>query len=497
MLTAAVCPDLRHELSLVVMSRYPLVVIEGLDEDRIVRLVERVAVDLNRPLLEWSSTTGLTRRSGGGLAQTKDPAKALEQILDMRANVLCLFYDLHPYFERPEVVRLLRETESRLADTQTTVLLSGSVVEMPDELQPLTSKVKVALPDRKELRRIVQLTARELETQRQSSVKLVSEDYDRLADALVGLHTQEARRALYQAALGDGELSLDDLAELRAGKQRRLERGSLLQWVEPLPGLSELGGSPHFKRWVDRRSEAYTEAARLFGIEEPKGLLLVGVPGTGKSLACRALAGEWKLPLLRLDPGRLYDKFVGQTEANLRKALETAEAMAPAVVWMDEIEKALASGGGAADDGLSQRVLGTLLTWMQDRPAPVFVMATSNDVTRLPVELLRRGRFDEVFFVDLPGPDERELIFAIHIEKRERDPRRFDLARLAEITDGFSGAEIEGVVVAALYHAFSERQELSDNVLQQEVEKTRPLSVLRPREIAELRQWGATHASPA
>ncbi len=297
--------------------------------------------------------------------------------------------------------------------------------------------------------------------------------------------------------MSDGELSAEDVPVVKKEAQLRLRETSELEWIEPVSGLDTVGGLPEFKNWVKRRAEAFSAAARLFGVDEPRGVLLVGVPGTGKSLACRALAGEWALPLLRLDPGRLYQKYVGETEANLRRALLSVEALAPAVLWVDEIEKAFATGTGAADDGLSQRVLGTLLTWMQERTAPVFVMATSNDVSRLPVEILRRGRFDDVFFVDLPTASERRVILGIHLTRRDRDPARFDLERLAVLTDGFSGAELEAVVVAALHHAFSDRQELDDRVLFAEIEAARPLARLRPREIEELRAWGARHARPA
>lgn len=494
MLTASISPDLRNELGLLVRSRYPLVVIEGVDESKIRDLVQQVSIDLSLTFLEWSSTEGLRRTGVGTIPDSQTPEQGLDRLLDMEVDVLALMQDLQPYIERPEIVRRLRETETRLAGRDASIVLSGVKVDLPAELEPLAARLEISLPDEAELRRIVRVTARELEVQRRSQIELERSDVDQFAQALRGLHVHEARRVLYQAALDDGRLAPDDLPLLRQSKQRRLEQGSFLEWIEPLGGMEALGGSPNLKRWASRRREAFSEAARLFGLDAPKGLLLVGVPGTGKSLACRALAGEWELPLLRLDPGKLYDKYVGQTESNLRRALSAAEAMAPAVLWMDEIEKALGSSDSGGDAGLSMRILGTLLTWMQDRPAPVFLMATSNDVSKLPMELLRRGRFDEVFFVDLPDAEEREHIFRIHLEKRDRDPSRYDLTALSELTEGFSGAEIEGVIVAALYQAFSERQELSAEVLAAEIEATRPLAQLRPHDIAKLRAWGQDHA---
>lgn len=494
MQVASVCPDLRHELTLLVLSRYPLVVIESVDESKVERLAQQVAVDLSYPLLEWTSTQGLMRRAGGSIPDTQDPAVALERVLTMPGDLLVLLKDLQPFFERPEVLRLLRESESRFGEKASSLLLCGVDVTLPKELVSQAARLQVSLPSRDELEELVRRTARELETQRRTSVQLSPPEYASMAQALTGLHVQEARRVLYQAALSDSALGGDDVPEVRRGKQRRLRDDARLEWIEPLEGMDVIGGAGSLKSWASKRKDAFGEAASRFGLEPPKGVLLVGIPGTGKSLACRALAGEWELPLLRLDPGRLYDKYVGESEANLRRSLQTAQAMAPAVLWVDEIEKAIASGSGTSDDGLSQRILGTLLTWMQERPAPVFLMATSNDVTKLPPEFLRRGRFDEIFFVDLPEAEDRLLIFEIHFRQREWSPDRFDLERLAALSEGFSGAEIEAVVVAALYHAFSENQPLQQSFLEEEIAAARPLSQLRPEDIQALREWGHRHA---
>lgn len=489
--------DLQRELTLLVLSRYPLVVLEGSEEARVEELVARVAADLTLPLLVWSSSTGLVRPSGGELADTADPEQALARIAALEGEVIALFHDLHPYFDRPAVARRLRELDRRFGGSRSTVVLSGVAIELPAGLAHRAARLELALPGEAELERLVRATAAELVAARRARADLGPAEVTTLARALRGLERDEARRLLHQATLRDGELSLADLEHLLAGKRRRVEAGGLLQWIEPLSGFDAVGGADNLARWARRRSDAFGEAARRFGLDPPKGLLLTGVPGTGKSLACRALAGEWKLPLVALDPGRLFDRFVGQTEANLRRVLATAEAMAPVVLWIDEIEKGFAAEGSQADAGLSRRVTGALLTWMQERPAPVFLVATANDVEALPVELLRRGRFDEVFFFDLPGPAERERIVAIHLERRERAPQDFDLTALAVAMEGFSGAEIEGVVAAALYHAFGERRPLTTEVLLAEAHATRPLSRLRPQAVAALRSWGRTHARPA
>jgi hypothetical protein len=490
--------SLLRELTLLVLSRCPVVVLESPEEARVEELVSRVALELTIPLLIWSSSTGLVRPSGGGLSETEDPERALERVATMQGEVLVLFHDLHPYLERPEVARRLRELDRAFGGSRSTAILAGVAVELPGGLSHQAARLELELPGQDDLERMVRATGAELAARSGTKVELTAADVTALARALRGLERDEARRLLLQAAFRDGELSLSDLDHLMAGKRRRVESSGVLQWVEGLEnGFDGVGGAGNLKSWALRRREAFGEAAKRFGLDPPRGLLLTGVPGTGKSLACRALAGEWKLPLLGLDPGRLFDRFVGETEANLRRALATAEAMAPAVLWIDEIEKALSTTASEADAGLSRRVSGTLLTWMQERPAPVFLMATANDVEALPVELLRRGRFDEVFFFDLPDAAERARIFALHLDRRERDPTSFDLDALAGATEGFSGAEIEGVVVAALYHAFSERRPLDTAVVLAETETTRPLSRLRPEAIATLRAWGADHARKA
>lgn len=489
--------DLRRELTLLVLSRYPLVVLESPEEARVEELVERVAVDLSLPLLVWSSSTGLVRPAAGALGDTEDPEAALARLAVLEGEVLALFHDLHPYLERPEVARRLRELDRSFGGGRSTLVLAGAAVELPGSLAHRAARLELALPDPAELERLVRATAAELSTRSRTAVDLAPAEVTALARALRGVERDEARRLLYQAGLRDGRLSAADLEHVLEGKRQRVEAGGLLQWVEPLSGFEAVGGAPNLERWAGRRREAFGEAARRFGLDPPKGLLLTGVPGTGKSLACRALAGEWKLPLLGLDPGRLFESLVGETEANLRRALGTASALAPAVLWIDEIEKAVTTEPSRADAGLSRRIAGTLLTWMQERPAPVFLMATANDVEALPVELLRRGRFDEVFFFDLPGPADRGRIFALHLARRERPAEDFDLPALAAATEGFSGAEIEGVVVAGLYHAFSERRPLTTEILLAEAEATRPLSRLRPEAVARLRAWGRDHAREA
>jgi SpoVK/Ycf46/Vps4 family AAA+-type ATPase len=309
-------------------------------------------------------------------------------------------------------------------------------------------------------------------------------------EGLKGLTLFEAERALFKAVLRDHALTREDLSVILETKKVLLEKEGVLEYLPAEEGMEDIGGLENLKGWLAKRKKAYTPEAKRFGLSPPKGIMLLGVQGCGKTMAAKAVAEEWGLPLLKMEPGRLYEKFVGESEKNLEKALRMAERMAPCVLMIDEIEKGLAYTGSAdADAGLSKRIFGRLLGWLQERKAPVFVVATCNEITALPPELMRKGRFDELFFIDLPGPKERQDIFALHLKKRKRDPGAFDLDALAEASAGFSGAEIEQAVVSALYNAFSLGTELDTAHLLEELKATTPLSVTRREEVGALRAW--------
>ncbi|HEU5193363.1 MAG TPA: AAA family ATPase, partial [Methylomirabilota bacterium] len=321
-------------------------------------------------------------------------------------------------------------------------------------------------------------------------VQLSEAEMDACVERLRGMTAFEAERTLSQAIVRDNGLTRDDIEYIVSIKKELLKRDGLLEYIAPEENLAQVGGFATLKAWLAKRKRALEPAAKEFGIELPKGILLLGVQGAGKTLVAKAVAREWGLPLLKMEPGRLYDKYIGESDKNLEKALRMAEAMAPCVLMIDEIEKGLAySQSTESDGGLSRRIFGRLLGWLQDRKTPVFVIATSNAISQLPPELTRKGRFDEIFFIDLPSTEERKEVFAIHLKKRKRDPAAFDLEQLAAAADGFTGAEIEQVVVAGLYTAFSRSVELSTTILVEELRATKPLSVTRREEIDELRTW--------
>jgi SpoVK/Ycf46/Vps4 family AAA+-type ATPase len=356
------------------------------------------------------------------------------------------------------------------------------------------------LPDSDELEKLVRDTFRQIRGQSLYEIThtLTKRDLDHLVQTLRGLTCSEAGRVIAAAIHDDHALTAEDLPRIVEGKRNLLQSTGCLESISVDVAIEEMGGLDNLKRWLTRRHGGMTARAREFGLEPPRGILLLGVQGCGKSLCAKAVAAAWGMPLLRMDPGVLYQKFIGESENRLREALSQAETMAPAVLWIDEIEKAFASATSAsADGGLSQRMFGTLLSWMQDHKSPIFMVATANNIAALPPELMRKGRFDEVFFVDLPGDHARRQILSIHLRRRKREPERFALDTLTAATFGFSGAEIEQAIVSAMYAALSEGMELTDGHLHAELKATRPLSVLMAEQVTELREWACGRCVPA
>jgi SpoVK/Ycf46/Vps4 family AAA+-type ATPase len=473
-------------------SRFPVIVVETPEEARALHLAERVANLQETALYAWSATAGLRRVNGrDATAGTAPLADALRHILTTPAAGLYALLDPHPFLEDPVCQRFVREIAMGHTQCARTLVLVGARIELPPEIQRMSASFALALPTAADIRRIfreeIELWIAQHDGRKPAGDPEAAET---LVQHLVGMYQDDARRLIRQALRSDGRVTWDDVAVALRQKHHALESGGALQLQTDIEKFSAVGGQVRLKHWLDRRREAFVGDAASLGLDVPRGILLLGVQGGGKSLAAKAIAGSWGLPLLRLDFGALYNKYHGETERNLRAALETAGAMAPCVLWMDEVEKGLASGGDG-DGGVSRRVLATLLTWMSERRGRVFMVATANDISALPPELLRKGRFDEIFFVDLPPEDVRGQIFAIHLAKRRRDPARFDLAALASASDGFSGAEIEQAIVASHYEAHALRRELATDLVLAEIRGTKPLSVVRAEEVAALREWAA------
>jgi len=488
-----------EDLEILIRSRYPIVLIDTIEEAQAERMLTLASRRLSVPMFTWSVVQGLTRQgSGAPIYDSLEPAKALANLAGIDREGVYFLKDMERFLDQPAIERLMLDLVAPFARDRRAMVLSGPGIGVPDELTPFAATVRIGLPDRDGLRNLTREVLDELAQQQDLQVTLTVEQMRQLIDSLLGLTRFEAERLLHRVVVDDGRLDADDLAEVARRKRERLASGSLLELETPrVESTRRLGGLEGLRKWVDRRTLRLTEEARRYGLEAPRGILLLGVQGCGKSAAAAAIAADWGVPLARLEIGRLYDRYIGETEQRLERALAAAERVSPCVLLIDEIEKALASGSAAADGGLSDRVLGRLLGWLQQRQEPVFVIATCNDATTLPPELMRKGRFDEVFFVDLPTPSEREAIFVTHLERRDRDPDRFDTAELATASEGFSGAEIEAAIVAGLHAAFAGRRELDNQHLLEELGATRPLSKLRAEEIGRLRHWASGRTVPA
>lgn len=487
--------DNTADLRLLLASRYPLIVATMKEETRFIDILVRAAATLHLSVWVWSSARGIARVGGDPQYGTSDPGKALDFIADYPEPAVFVMADAQPALENPLVIRRIKEIAQQ-ARPGLTLVVTGARATIPPEWQGLALAWTLKPPSKDELTALLHRSLDDLAA-RNFPVKVDKDSLEAFVEALRGLSVTEAERLIQQAAVRDGAITWEDLAFLRTAKARLLEAAGALELIEADNGsLDHVGGLERLKEWLATRGRAFEPAAQAFGLEPPRGVLITGVPGCGKSLTAKTLARTWNLPLVLLDVARIYGPYVGESEGRVREALDTVEAMAPVVLWIDEIEKGFAAGGGA-DGGVSQRVLGAFLRWMQDRPAGVFIIATSNDVAALPPELLRKGRFDEVFFVDLPHIDEREQIFRLHLSNRARDAAGFDLHALGAASEGFSGAEIEAAIVGALYRAYSSGGELTTNEILAELRESVPLARTRAEDVARLRAWAATRAVPA
>jgi SpoVK/Ycf46/Vps4 family AAA+-type ATPase len=488
--------DDRHDLELLLRSRVPLIIIETHEEPRLIEMVQRMGVQLGRPLFQWSVTDGLRRLDfdAGAQRHAAPPPDLLRHIKATATGGIYVLPDFHPFLDDPVHIRLIKEIALAHDKVAHTLVLVSHAIEVPPELRVLTARFELRLPNREQIERIVAEEARAWAQQPGNErVRTDRRTMGLLVQNLTGLSVSDVRRLVRGAIRDDGAITESDLPRVMAAKFQLHERSSGISFEYDTARFGEVGGLDNLKRWLERRRSAFLHPEA--GLDAPKGMLLVGVQGSGKSLAAKAVAGLWQLPLLRLDVGGLYNKFFGESERNLREALRTAEVMAPCVLWIDEIEKALAQGDN--DGGVSSRILGTLLTWLAENRNPVFVVATANAIERLPPELIRKGRLDEIFFVDLPQTPVREQIFAIHLRKRDADPAAFDLAQLAAASEGFSGAEIEQAVVSALYLAREQQQPLATAHVLSELGQTRPLSTVMAEKIDQLRAWARGRTVPA
>jgi len=481
-------------------SQFALIIIESREEKRVLRLVREASVRAGRGrnwcTFQWTVTEGLRRTDvdlGAAQRTLADPSALLKHLKATTAPGIYVLLDFHPYLNDPLNVRMLKDIAQGYGKVARTLVLMSHEITVPQELDHLSAHLTLGMPSRNERLMVITRIAQDWAAVHGRTPRVDPEALEQLADTLSGLEAPDTERLARQAIFDDGALTLADMPAVMAAKYQLLNRGGTLSYEPDTAKFADIGGLARLRQWLISRKAAFDGSAPK--LDPPKGAMLLGVQGCGKSLAARAAAGIFGVPLLRLDFGSLYSKWHGESEKNLRESLRAAEALAPCVLWVDEMEKALAAGDG--DSGVSRRVLGTFLTWLAEQRARIFVVATANDITALPPELVRKGRFDEIFFVDLPGPDARASILSIHARKRHVTLTEQEAAALARRSEGYSGAELEQAVVAALYTAHSTRRPMSAALIAQELASTQPLSVVMGEQVAALRAWARDRTVPA
>jgi SpoVK/Ycf46/Vps4 family AAA+-type ATPase len=484
-------------------ARYPAVSIVTPEEEDALDTVLRAAVEVQLDALLWSNSRGVRDgllEDGPSVPDSEHPAAAMFHLTTLSAKRrVIVTLDLAAHLGKDE--RTLRQWRDVVRNCQrdgSTIVMIDHQSDRPEVVGAWSTEFELSLPDEAELERIVKSTLRQRNEEKPVQVHLSRRDLETILRNLKGLSRRQARQIILETVSEDNRLDLSDVNHILAQKRRMLQASGLLEYIESPVDLSEIGGLTRLKTWLSQRQCGFSKEAAAFGLSAPKGVLMLGVQGAGKSLAAKAVATAWQMPLMRMDVGALYDKYIGESEKRLRETLRQAEAMAPIVLWIDEIEKAFASAASRSNDGgLSQRMFGTLLTWMQERRGQVFTIATANDIEALPPELLRKGRFDEIFFVDLPTAEARGQILSIHLKKRNRDPAKFDLAAMSAASEGYSGAEIEQAILGGLHNAFTVKTELQTQHVIDALALSPPISVTMAERIAGLRLWARGRCVPA
>lgn len=495
------------EVETLIRARYPILYVISSEELRVQQVVAEIARKRQKKIFEWSCSTGIVPAGTSIQPQkqrnsaTKEPLAALDHVIEQVEPAVFIFKDLHPFLTKSNyaVTRKLKEIALHLKNSFKTIVLVAPVLEIPTELEKEITVLNHPLPARDDLSNLLDQIITDIRELKQVKVELDDAGRERLLQAALGLTLGEAENVFAKIIVKSERLSGDGVSEVFAEKQQIIRKSGLLEYYATDENFTHVGGLAVLKDWLTKRAVAFSDEAREFGLAAPKGILLLGVQGCGKSLCAKAVSNLWQLPLLRFDVGRMFGSYVGSSEENIRRAIAVAESIAPAILWVDEIDKAFAGAqsSGASDGGTSARVFGTFLTWLSEKKAPVFVVATANDISQLPPELLRKGRLDEIFFVDLPKPEERMEVFRIHLNKRGRDAAIFDLTQLALASEKFSGAEIEEAINSALYDAFYARKALTTDHIMTALAQTVPLAKTMEEQISSLREWADGRARNA
>jgi ATPase family associated with various cellular activities (AAA) len=488
------------ELSLLIKSKYPVVFVESIDEEYVVNQLRQIASQLDLIFYQWSVTAGLQRGfKEGPYYQTGDPEKMIKNVLsliktDRSESGIFVLKDFDKYLENSVILRLFKDLVNLIKNTKNTIVIIGPEYKLPKDIEPEAAHIVGGYPDEKEIAFVLKETFNDLIKNEKGRVSLTVNEIQKIVKSLKGLSVQQIRNVIHQSFIDDHLIDIRDLNTIESYKKRIFDQEGLLEFCIT-EDKENVANFDNLKRWLNERKESFQRETP--SLSPPRGVLLMGVQGCGKSLAVKAVAKELGLPLYRLDIGRLYSQYIGQTEQNLRKALAIVDKLSPLCLWIDEIEKGFAASAGESDGGVSQRVLGSFLTWMQERRSNCFLAATANDIYHLPPEFLRKGRFDEIFFVDLPDQEIRTSLFAIHLRKRGLNPEKFDCKLLAEKAADFSGAEIEQAIISALYRASSKKEPISTNHILEQIRSTKPLALLKQEEITFLREWAKERTIPA
>ncbi|HSS02532.1 MAG TPA: AAA family ATPase [Kofleriaceae bacterium] len=488
----------KGEIEDLIKARYSLIWITSPEETRVEEALRKLCVEREMRLEVWSITEGFkTVANGQGTRDVKDPMKAIDHVMRAEGRALFVLRDFHPFLKEPAVVRRLRDAATELRKTKKSLLVISPVTKIPPELEKSISAVlDWELPNRLEIEGAARKVLPNLPTSTQQVIESDPTFMERVVEGALGLTLVEAENVFAKSAVRTHTFDLETILE---EKKQIIRKSGLLEYYEHREEFSDVGGMEILKDWLIKRRNAFSSRARDFGLPLPKGILLIGVPGTGKSLTAKAVGALWQMPLLRLDVGKIFGGLVGSSEENIRSVIKTSEAIAPAVLWIDELEKGFSgtASSGQTDGGTTSRVFASFITWLQEKTTPVFVIATANNVHQLPPELLRKGRFDEIFFCDLPDREDRAQILDIHVRKKKRDPGQFDMDRLVEATVDFSGAELEQAVVAALYDAFDTGNDLTTDGLLNTLKEIVPLAITMREQIESMREWARTRARMA
>lgn len=491
-----------HHLQTLLMSFHPIIVIETVEEERVQALLDKATQELQLLAFDWSIAQGMARLQGDSnhwkddysppgssrpstIEATADPLDVLRHIQSLPTRGAYWLKDFSVHLDDAVIARQFREVAHTFSHSQSALIVTGEQVSLPGAIAHEAVYFDLPLPGPVELKLAIDSAIRSFRGRVQ--VDLSVEDSQQLLKAVQGMTLKQTKKIIAYAAIADRQLNAADVGRVLERKIQVIRETGLLDYIPPEQNTAQLGGFENLRKWLNRARAGYSDQAKSVGLTPPKGILIVGIQGCGKSLAAKTIASQWQMPLLKLDTGKLYDKYVGASEKNFRQAVTLAEKLAPAVLWIDEIEKSMGQSSSDSDGGLSRRLFGSFLTWLQEKSEEVFVVATANDLSQLPPELLRKGRFDEIFFVDLPDPQERFTIFKIQMARHHQDPKRFDLRRLVIASEGFSGAEIEQVIVTALYHALYERCLVDTDLIEQTIKSTVPLSVSRREDLERLR----------